>query len=484
MHKAPAPLLSLAALLIVCSFASAAKTPLQDFLSDSFEPDQVVKTAELAGSPGVYMVTAGGKETYIWSSGTNRTVEGHDEITALLLLDLYNRTLLDAKLVRVYGVAGNASAAKDADEKKCMQYTGVDMHSCTDKQTCTVSCFAVPQCEIMIQSYKFLDAIMAWNDDRQEFDSLLATLDEGMEMINSSGSLPFLAEKDAILAQLQSLSEKLSTSPLLLPGNASGCDNGENRCFEYCPQANYSQQAFADARALLAEISSIQRVASQQASRAEGIANRTAQNNAYLSTRGRDFEELRVRMTQNLTALQSRIDAISTNITDPSLAQMHSSLSAISASIQSDADAGYYRRALSKKPQYEAAYTELSDRISYDSARYSELQSALSSFSSRVAKSQQIIGNQSATSYRLRIAEMNATVASGNATLELLASQYNILSSINQSLTEEIASKATGETPQAGGKTIQIQVPQGPLPCLPALALLLIAALALSRRGG
>ena len=124
--------------------ASAAQTPLEEFLNTTFEPDQSVTTQPLLASGNYLLVSANGTETYVLDAATAKIVSDLSTLSAILSEDAKNRSGYEEKLASAKAFEALVNAAKDTAEKKCMQYTGTDMHDCYDKQTCTVACFAVP----------------------------------------------------------------------------------------------------------------------------------------------------------------------------------------------------------------------------------------------------------------------------------------------------------------------------------------------------
>lgn len=470
--------LALLALALLSSLSFAAKDPLSLFLNRSFEPDQSVSALSLsgAGSAGLYLVSAGGSETYIFNATSGKWIAEQGQISAILLADLFNRTAFEAKARALENLSSEISAAKKAKEGKCLQYTGLDSHPCTDKQSCLVSCFAVPQCEIVVQSDTFLEAMMDWNAQRQKFDLYLLTYSTQIEAIRTDSAA--IDAKDAILSKLYLLAENMSNNAMFLTRNDSQCQDGNLKCYEYCPKNDYSQTRIQSARQTLSDLKSTLRTVSQQQSRSAAIANRTSENEQYLATRGARFQEFRIEMASGISRLSGEINSLKNSLSDPDLEPAFAQLSQMSQSINSQADSGLLRQALSRKDAYESAQSAIEDRLAYDASALSSLRSKITSLRRRLNDSERIIGKPSADGYRANITIVEILIAppkqatgannSSSAallTLDEVSTHSASLDALNYSLTVEIAAKATGGS---GGTGVPVQLPKG-IPCLPAL---------------
>ena len=171
------------ALLFLASCLSAA-SPFEMFLYRSFEPDANVSYSSLLCDGGYYLASSGGIETYVVNASNGNAVKDTAALTLLLEQDAKNREGYEAKISSAMSFPSLVNAAKNTSEAKCLQYIGDDGDpGCTDRQSCLVSCFSVPQCEIVVQSDGFLNASMEWDFNRKEYSSVLGAYSEGIDAI-------------------------------------------------------------------------------------------------------------------------------------------------------------------------------------------------------------------------------------------------------------------------------------------------------------
>lgn len=498
---------ALALIMLLSASAFASQAPLEKFLNGSFEPGQRVETTLLAAdgsfiSPAsgpFYLVAADGVETYVLDAPSGKTVES-PYLSALLEYDAINSTGYQQKLDRALAFPGEAAAAKNEAERKCMQYTGTDMHPCFDKQSCTIACFAVPLCSTPLYSDGFWEAMLDWTKSRENFTSLLADYENGLAGVGTYGSV--LDYKSGLLDSLSATAQNISKNPLFLNRTDEGCAGGGTvRCFEFCPKIDYSSARIAAQKQNLAQLKQAMAAVSGQKARAEAIEKAGQKNDEYLSSRGRDYQELRLYMLNTEKRLQARGIYLSKNVTDPELAPLLESLSGISSSIQAKADSGRYRAALAGRKEFEAKEAETEGRMDSDEKAHSDMLFAVQKTSGRLDKAEGIIGKESAGQYREDLAAISETLFAAPTFGEIGAARGK-LDTINTVLTAEIAAKAVGEEPQEPQSATQPQenatqagkqenkYPQPPqlpklpssFPCAPGLVALALLGFAFSRR--
>lgn len=477
------------AILLLLQLAFASQVPLDRFLNISFEPGQNIEVKP-SSNPTFALVLSDGVETYLVNVEAGKPVYDPAQITSILEYDAKASTGFEAKVDSALAFPADVAAAKQAAEAKCMQYTGTDMHPCTDKHTCTLACFAVPLCSTPLYSDGFWEAILDWTNGRQNFSALLASYSGGLEAVETSPSA--VDQKIAMLDSLSAQEKNLSKNPLFLNRTDEGCAGGGSaRCFEFCPKIDYSQARIASQKQNLQSLKAAVAQVSAQAARAAAIVAAGRENDGYLVSRGRDYQDFRLDMVNAISRLGAQSDALSKNVTDREIAPLLNSLSNLSLSINAQADAGNYRSALSKRPEFEAKQNELSGRIDSDAKAYASLLLSLEKLKQTVDKSEKIIGSQSAGYYREDLAAVGATLSSAPDFEKIGAAKLR-LDSIKGVLTAEIAAKAVGGVlPEEGpgqnassgnqpGAPAQPQLPKLPasFPCLPALALLLVAGAA------
>ncbi|VVC01650.1 Uncharacterised protein [uncultured archaeon] len=476
---APKPALLLALLLLPALFA--AQTPLQKFLNSSFEPDQSVSAQPLASPGQYYLVSAGGLEAYVVDGSSGSAVLDRARLVEILSDDSRSKSGLDAKASAALGLDEEIASAKDAGEKKCMQYLGLDMHPCSDRESCIRSCFSVPQCSAgPLYSDGFLEAFMEWNAGRQRFDSLLMSYSDSQEKMLEDASL--IDQKAALLSELSALSANLSKNAIFLNRSDEGCGGGGTvRCYEYCPKVNYSASRIDAGRQNLASLKSALASLQSQPVRAEGILNRSLQNDNYLSSRGRLYEEFRLGMQKKVRDLNLSAESLSRRVWDREVDLLISSLSNYSAGVAADAAAGLYRKALAAKPAFESRAKAISDRISSDQSRAGLLDAKLSSLEKKIANGEWVLGNLSSEKYLGQLLQIRENAAAP-ATIAEIAAADGMADALKAEVDAEIASKATA---QGSGKPVQlpIQLPQGQGAACPfAFALLALLAAAFARR--
>lgn len=495
------------ALTLLISLASASQSPLESFLNKSFEPDQKVELRALAsGGPFApqggpfYLVIADGVETYVLDGTTGKPIEA-PYIGQHLESDARNATGYDAKLSSVLSFPQQALDAKNYTERKCMQYTGTDMHECFDKLSCTLACFAVPLCSTPLYSDGFWEAMLDWTKGRKAFGSLLANYSESLGTVGSYVSV--IDHQSAMLDAISAQAQNISRNPLFLNRTDEGCAGGGSaRCFEFCPKIDYSLEMTKAAKQNLASLRAAVIEMQKQPARADALWAASMANNDYLSTRGMNYQAFRLHMLNAINRLKKQSGELSKNLTDPSIQPALDSLSSISASVDQQGEAGLYRKALSQQPEFEKQSSGLESRMASDASAISSLFASSASLLERVGKSEELIGSESAEAYRQEIAA--AQDISAQPTLEQIASAKLALSGISQRLTEEIAARAVGESPpghiqppasqpeQQPNKTSPYPQPQklpglprvpSSFPCAPALVMLALVGFAASRKG-
>ena len=473
-------------LLATACFAS--QTPLQKFMNASFEPGQSVSVSPLSGSwGGLLLISAEGYETYLFNSSSGKPLLHRQSIEAALTEDIYTRNNFESRASALTNLSSRVMDAKSAAEKKCMQYIGVDMHPCEDTEACKVSCFAVPQCEVIVHSDGFLEAMVQWNEGRKRFDSLLLEYSDGIDSI-SADTLAIDGKRE-VLSSLIELSTLLSSNPLFLGRNDAAC-NGKNaiRCYEYCPLPDYSTSELTGASGELAAIKRLLLSAYSQPARAGALLNRSLQNEAYLDTRGRDYEQFRIAMRLELPQIALRISGLEKKVYDPQVRTAFSALSNLSALAISEADFGMYRRALSRKPTYEQAKADLFSLLTFDENLYQALLNRTYSLGQKVNRSKLIIGETEAQSYNLQLGNISRNIT-GNISVSGMAEQSLALDSLEQQLSKDVSEKATASTTVSSGnvsvgvssspsgeKEITLKLPSG-IPCIPAIIPLLALGL-------
>ena len=485
------------AVLLLLPLAFATQIPLQKFLNASFEPDQNVTVQPLLSSGSYVIVSANGHETYAVNSQSGKPLNDAAALASMLQSDVQNSTGFDAKLASAQSFAQQVQSAKNLTERQCMQYTGTDMHECTDKQTCTVACFAVPQCVGgPLYSDGFWEAMLDWNTGRKNFDSLLSSYSSGIGAISSDQSA--ISQEIGILNSLEAQSQNFTQNPLFLNQTDPGCSDGSRRCFEYCAKIDYSSNLTAlqiqNLQSLKASVLQI----SQQPARANAILAAAKANDDYLSTRGSNYQNFRLEMENTINALKGRAASLQKNMTDPQISPLLDALSNMSASINAQADAGYYKAALAQKTSFEQQANTISGDMDADAAAYNSLSAKLASLNDKITKGEKIIGNDSASAYRANVTSLTA-ILSSKPTSDQLAAASSQADAVTSALTEEIAAKALGEnaTPQpvptpapapapapanqtAPSPSAPVQSPFK-LPCIPGLALLALIGFGFAR---
>jgi hypothetical protein len=456
------PLLAVA-FLILPPFSFAA-SPLQAFLAHSFEPDSGVQAVPLLANGSYYLISAGGNETYVVGGNDGLPVREIDALTVILVEDTKNREGYQAKVSSAEAFASVVDAAKAANEAKCVQYIGDDGDpGCNDRQSCLVSCFSVPQCEIIVQSDGFLESAMDWDSKRKEFSSALAAYSDGIEAVATDPAA--IDAKISVLSSLSSLAANMSQNSIFLTKDDTGCSgkNVTRRCYEYCPAIDYSSARIPTQMQSLASLKATISTMGGQGARAAAIASRGAQNDAYLSTRGTDFEEFRLRTVNGIRNLKAGASELAATVKDPQIAPAISQLENISARAKNLSDAGFYQKALGLRAQFESVFNATSAEIRSDNASYASLLLAMDGFSAKAKSSAWLIGNSSTGAHLARLSALRANYTKP-LTLQQISAANASLSELGAALSSEIAAKAV----QAGNSS-------QPPPIIPSITPELIA---------
>ena len=456
------------ALLLLVSCLSAA-SPFDMFLYRSFEPDANVSYSSLLCEGGYYLVSSDGHETYVVNASNGNAVTDTTALTLLLEQDVENREGYAAKISSAMAFPSLVNAAKNTSEAKCLQYIGDDSDpGCTDRQSCLVSCFSVPQCEIIVQADGFLDAAMEWDFKRKEYSSVLGAYSDGIDAIRTDSAA--IDGKISLLSSLSSLAANMSNNTIFLTKDDNGCSgkNATRRCYEYCKQIDYSPSLIKTQSQDLALLkTALSRIAGQ-GSRAEAILNQSAENDAYLSSRGKDFEEFRTRMANDIRNLKAKSAELSRSVKDPSISPMISQLENISEKAKNYSDSGLYKKALALRVSFETISNASSVAINTDNSSYSSLKAAMKGFSDKAKNSAWLIGANSTAAHLKQIASLEANY-SAPLTLSKISAASAVLSEMSNNLDAEISSKTVAAGNSTSPPPPVVQPPQ--IPCLPALIL-------------
>ena len=461
--------LSILALLLLSSLAFCTPTQLDRFISASFEPDQVVTTGQLAG--GYTVISADGVETYVVDQ-TGKSIKEMASLEAILTDDAKSSAGYDTKVSSALSFPGAVSDAKQADEAKCMQYLGLNMYNCTDKQSCIVACFAVPQCDLIINADGFVEAMMDYNSKRLQFDSLLSNYSSGLDAVKTDPSA--IDQKLSKLGEMGSVSSSIAVNPIFLNRTDPQCiGNHASTCFEYCPKADYSASRIEAQKQNLQGLKAVLSGIAAQPTRAAAIQAKGSENDLYLSTKKENFSSFRLKMNGDIAGLKSKNTSFSLSVSDPDVGGMLVSLSNLSASIDADAQAGYYRRAMARRGEYDAAEKAVSDRMGSELAAYDNMTTEFASLEANINKSAWIIGNDSTALFTAQLAAIEQN-ASKPATVQQISSARMAAASLGANLAQQAA--AATQNPQAvAGAAAGAAASQakGSIPCLPAFAMLI-----------
>jgi len=441
--------------LISCAFAVS---PLQMFITYSFEPDAGVTYISLLCEGNYYLVSSGGREMYVVDDSNGSTVQDISKLTALLKQDAQNRASYESKISSAISFPSLVNAAKETNEAECLQYIGDDGDpGCTGRESCLVSCLSVPQCELIVHSDGFLEAVMDWDFKRKEFSSLLGAYSDGIDAIRFDSQA--IENKISILSNLSSLAANMSQNSIFLAKTDAGCvgPNATLRCYEYCPQIDYSASRISSQSQDLASLKTALSAIASQRARAEAIINQSAENNAYLSSRGKDYEDFRLRMKNDIRTLKAESVELAKTVTDPKVASLISQLENISAKAKNYSEAGYYKKALALRSQFESLSNTTFDLVDIDNAQYVSFALEMESFSEKVKNSAWLIGNESVSYYGANLSSLKANY-SAPLTISNLSEANTTLSVLSASLAAETASKAV----QAGNASQPVQLPVPP----------------------
>jgi len=448
------PFAAVLALLFFASYSFAA-SPLQLFLSYLFEPDAAVTYSPLLCDGNYYLVSSGGRETYVMDGSNGSTIQELPLLTAMLKQDAQNRTSYEPKISSSILLPSLVNAAKETNETKCLQYIGDDGDpGCNDRQSCLASCFSVPQCDLIVHSDGFLEAVMDWDFKRKDFSSILGAYSDGIDSIRFDPSA--IDGKISLLSNLSFLAKNMSQNSIFLSRTDDSCSgkNASLRCYDYCPKIDYSGSLISAQSQELSDLKAALSIIAIQGSRAEAILNQSMENDAYLSSRGKDYEDFRIRMKNDIRALKATSVELAKTVTDPQIASSISRLENISAQAKNYSDSGHYKKALALRPQFYSISNATFEQADSDSAQYASLALEMEKFSEKLKNSAWLIGNASVSYYSANLSALKA-----NYTAPLSPDQISdasaMLSELNAALDAEIALKAV----QIGNSSSTPEVP-------------------------
>jgi hypothetical protein len=473
----------IAAFLFIGIATAAEPALLGSFISRSFEPDMVVSARALLADGSYYVISADGVETYALDASSGKAVSDSAGLVSILEQDVYKSEGFEGMVSSALNFSDQVNDAKKAGEGKCLQYIGDDGDpGCTDRQSCLVSCFSVPQCDLIVHADGFLESAMEWDFKRKEFSEAIGDFSDGLSSIRSDPAA--IDAKVAILSPLPALASNMSQNPIFLTKDDLGCSgrNATLRCYEYCPKIDYSPSKIQLQLQNLASLKAALQKINAQRPRAALILAKSAANDLYLSTRGRDTEEFRLRMANDIRNLKNAKSELAANVSDPSLALSIARLENISAQAKNYSDEGYYRQALELRAEFVELSNGTSDSIRYDAAQYASFVNGMDLFFSKVKQSEWLIGNSSSAAYYANLSSLKSSYPAPLSPAKITKAKTELFD-LSVSLDAEIALKAV----QAGNNTsLPPPLPPRPanssLPCLPAFVVLLALCFASAGR--
>ncbi|MCX8174803.1 MAG: hypothetical protein N3E51_01200 [Candidatus Micrarchaeota archaeon] len=464
-------------LLLLFQPAFCAQAPIERFANLTFEPDQQVSFHFLLPQRTHAIVKADGAEIYVIEAVSGKTLREAKEIEALLVEDAKSRTKLEAILSSALSFPDEVSSAKAEAEKKCMQYTGTDLHDCTDKHSCILSCMSVPLCSTPLYSDGFWEAILDWTTSRKAFDAAIGEYRMQLNALLSNASS--IESAEAVLMRLEALSLNMSANPIFLNRTDEGCAAGGTvRCFEFCQKIDYSASRIRQEKQNLALLkAALSEIASQQ-SRAKAIAEASRRQDEYVSSRGRDFEKLRIRTLSEAKKLRERAEKLSGKVEDGQLEMQLAELENLSRQIALLGKSSLYRQAFSAESSFNQKHSEVSARIEQDEKAHNEAQKLLSDISNQLERSSWLLDDSSKSKYAAILADYSKNLSSPQTPKQLSEAREG-MRLLKSQLSEEIAERAASQQPQlsppgaASGDSRQSAEAAPAVPCLPGLFILL-----------
>jgi len=392
-------LVSLLAFSLFISCAFAAQTPLEKFLNDSFEPDQNVAASQLIGSDcNCLLITADEIETYVVDS-SGKPVYDAARIEAMLVGDLKNRSGFEERKYSAENFAEMAAAAKRKDEAQCMLLTGTDMHDCSDKPSCILACKSNPNCDILLYSDGFWEAILEWTDDRKGFEAALVEFDMGSELVTEDPSR--IDAKMLVLDDLFGHASDMAQSTLFLTKDDAGCSgkNATKRCYEYCAKTDYSVARIGEQRQNLAALKSLVLQIALQGDRAAAIVNRSRENDAYEAAKGKKHEEFMLRALNEMRKLNESDAEMQAKVNDSIASGQVAQLYALSLQIDILADAGFHRKAAQKEIEFGRKLNETKDRMENNLNQLLAINRRADALGEKIGNATWVLGSATATEY-------------------------------------------------------------------------------------
>jgi len=470
----------LVAILLLSVFcASATAGEAEKFLNSTFEPGQPTTTSQILPSGDYLLVTADGVETYVLEAATGKPLSDRQKIADLLTADSKNRSGYDTKVASALALESDVKKAKNKTEFDCLRLTGIEMHECSDRDSCIYACKSNPNCDTMLYSDGFWEEILEWNSARKGFEAALASYANGLDAVKTDTSA--IDGKISKLNELSAFSKNMTSSQLFLNRSDEGCSgkNATLRCFEYCRKVDYSVGRIDAERQSLLALKNAIVGAQQQLARADAILNASAKSDAYVLSRGRDFAELKLKMANGLSKLGADYAEFSARISDQGIPPQIAALGNLSARIVALGNNGTYKSALDMKKDYEQNYSYISDQMQSELSQYGALLAAIDSAEEKIGKGAWLLGNQTAADYKAQLGQIRANLTSAPVGQQKLITTKSDLEQLAGRLSDEITAKAT-----QGGAALGIgqNGKQGLLPCLPAFAVLSIGFIAFFRR--
>jgi len=303
---------------------------------------------------------------------------------------------------------------------------------------------------------------MDWDFRRKEYSSLLGAYSEGIDSIRFDQRA--IDAKISVLSSLFGLAANMSQNSIFLARDDAACSgkNATIRCYEYCPLIDYSPSLISAQSQNLASLKAALSTIAGQGARAEAILNRSAENDAYLSSRGKEYEDFRIMMSNSIRSLKAKSLELAKGVKDPDIAPMISQLENISLQAENYSAEGYYKKALALRNEFQPLSSAASARVDSEGAQYASYVLELERFSEKAKSSAWLIGNQSSDAYIKRLSSLKADYKAPLSPFRLYSANAS-LSALSAELSAELASKAV----LAGNAS---QLPPQPAPPAPPQA--------------
>ena len=354
------------------------------------EPSDKLLTSTIAVDSGNFvLVNLNGADTILlkYEDGTPTTDAA--TIQTIMSQNVYAQANAAPTLAKIASDFAAFNATREPGVSKCKQFTGTNMHPCTDFETCHRACLANPNCALY-QDPRFINSIQGWAVQLTKLDAAVADFSSNIASLKTGTVADVDAQVkrlDAVKAAAQEYDNLGITTP-----QRKNCDT----CYEVCAPVNLTahplDSMYADLASLRRGLAPLDLVSSK----ASALKAASDKELAYFANKKTTFATLNDKVASKKGELAAKANGISEKVESSGVQASVDELTSLATAISSDGNKGEYRIALSKEADFDKKAADLSDTLGTLERKYAALTKASKDLDSKIAAGYTVVGNGTA----------------------------------------------------------------------------------------